>query len=82
MSDSTAKLELNGKASEFKVRKGSVGPDVVDISARAPEVVGDVGQGGHHDEQVAIADDDGSVLQHAADHGPEQVGAEGRRGGL
>ena len=37
-------------------------------------------QRGHDDQQVAIADDDRSILQHAADHGPEQVGAERRRG--
>ena len=29
--ESTAKLELAGKTHEFKVRKGSVGPDVIDI---------------------------------------------------
>jgi citrate synthase len=29
----TAKLELDGKMHEFKIRKGSVGPDVIDIGA-------------------------------------------------
>ncbi len=33
MTEQTAKLELGGKTHEFKVRSGSVGPDVVDISA-------------------------------------------------
>ncbi|RWA97412.1 MAG: citrate (Si)-synthase, partial [Mesorhizobium sp.] len=30
---STAKLELAGKTHEFKVRSGSVGPDVIDIGS-------------------------------------------------
>jgi citrate synthase len=33
MTGSTAKLELDGKTTDFKVRKGTVGPDVVDIGA-------------------------------------------------
>ena len=33
MTGSTAKIELGGDAHEFKVRKGSVGPDVIDIGA-------------------------------------------------
>ena len=32
MTNSTAKLEFGGKTNELKVRKGSVGPDVIDIS--------------------------------------------------
>jgi citrate synthase len=33
MSSSTAQLDFDGKSNEFKVRKGSVGPDVIDISS-------------------------------------------------
>ena len=33
MTKSTATLEFGGKSNEFKVRSGSVGPDVIDISA-------------------------------------------------
>ncbi|GGA55129.1 citrate synthase [Nitratireductor aestuarii] len=33
MSDQNAKLELGGKISEFPTRKGTIGPDVVDISS-------------------------------------------------
>ena len=33
MTGQTAKLELGGKTHEFKVRSGSVGPDVIDIGA-------------------------------------------------
>jgi citrate synthase len=32
MTNSTAKLDFAGKTNEFNVRKGSVGPDVIDIS--------------------------------------------------
>ncbi|WP_309086530.1 citrate synthase [Chelativorans sp.] len=33
MANSTVKLELGGAASEYPVRKGSIGPDVVDIAS-------------------------------------------------
>ena len=33
MSESTAKLEFNGKTHELQVRAGSVGPEVIDIAA-------------------------------------------------
>lgn len=33
MSSSTAKLDFDGNTTEFKVRSGSVGPDVIDISS-------------------------------------------------
>lgn len=33
MASSTAKLEFGGKTNEFKVREGSIGPNVIDISA-------------------------------------------------
>src|SRR5437868_7862288 len=31
MGDSSAKLELGGKASDYKILSGSIGPDVIDI---------------------------------------------------
>lgn len=33
MADQNAKLELGGKTHEFQTRKGTVGPDVIDISS-------------------------------------------------
>ncbi len=33
MTDSTAKLDLRGQTHEFKVRSGTVGPDVIDIAS-------------------------------------------------
>ena len=33
MTESTAKLEFGGKTHELVIRKGTVGPDVIDIGA-------------------------------------------------
>ncbi len=33
MTDSTAKLEFRGQTHDFKVRSGTVGPDVIDIAS-------------------------------------------------
>ena len=69
MTNSTAKLEFEGKSSEFKVRKGSVGPDVIDISALYKETGAFTYDPGFPstascESQITFIDGDEGVLLH------------------
>ena len=44
MGDKTARFEVDGKAGEYPVRSGSVGPDVIDSPHRGPDRVASANQ--------------------------------------